>query len=102
MSVPPALVGANGDISIHGREGAVIVVQITGTSAANLSFEIVGATPITLTDTGTTDQYQLVIPQVVVDAMPGQGTQFALRLLGGAAPMVVWEGSIKWRGFTAP
>lgn len=102
MSVPAPLVANNYDISVHGREGATILLLIPGTTAGNLSFEIVGAAAIGLTATATTDQYQLVIPQAVIDAIPGRGALFALRLLGGTAPIVLWEGVIKWRGFVAP
>lgn len=101
MAGPPELVDRSGNISVHGREGAVILVTLPGVTADQLSFEIVGAAPLTLTATGTTDQYQLVIPQSVVDALPIGGALFALRVTGGAAPLVFWEGTITRRGFIA-
>lgn len=102
MSVPPSVVDTSGNISVHGREGAVILVTLSGVTASDLSFEIQGSQAISLTATGAPDQYQLVITQTVVDAVPDGGAMFALRNLAGVVPVVEWEGTIKRRGFTAP
>lgn len=99
MSKSPAVVDANGDISVHRQAGASILVTVAGVTAPALSFRIEGQAALPLTSTGTTDQYQLSIPKTAVDVLPQTGAQFALVVTGGAVDLVYWEGRITARGF---
>lgn len=99
MSKPSPIVDANGDISVHRSEGAIITVTVPGVTAGQLSFLIQGQVAIGATATGVQDQYQIAIPQTVVNCLPAVGTLFALRVSGGPVPLIYWEGTITPRGF---
>lgn len=99
MSIAPPVVDANGDINVHGQEGATILIDLAGVSASQLSFVISGQAAIIPQATSTANEYKLVISKTNMDAIVGRQADFALLLVGGDTPVVYWEGTLHKRGF---
>lgn len=105
MIQPPALVDENGDIFLHGRQGASLVIEFKnpdGTardvSAATMVFEVGPVLNVTLTN--TTGGKQLTLSQANVKSIfEAEDKNFVLLETSATPVTPLWQGVIYMSGW---
>lgn len=103
----PEIVDDNGDIFLHGRQGASIILEfkdvngvLRDMSAATVTFEVGPLVNVALTPVvGNTAQMELVLTQADVKAIYNQDIKDFVFLEAGTVPNPVWRGTVYVSGW---
>lgn len=102
MKLIPPVIDENGDIQLHGRQGAVIPVNFVDSAGAprnmvgqNVTFECGVGVDKTLTAGATNDQMLITLDNADVKAIYAQDFKdFVVLDHSGAEPTPVWAGTV--------